>query len=103
MFEADGSIAAISTPGAWDYGATGRLVSCIEAKLVDVLELGYFVTNNPPRREVLLRGPSITSGYLNREEGTAELFDENGWLKTGDIGEFDKRGYSIARRISSRL
>jgi long-chain acyl-CoA synthetase len=85
-------MAAISTPGAWDWGATGPLVSCIEAKLVDVPELGYFVTNKPPQGEVLLRGPSITSGYLNREEETAELLDENGWMKTGDIGEFDKRG-----------
>jgi long-chain acyl-CoA synthetase len=39
-----------------------------------------------------LRGPSITSGYLNRDEETAALFDDEGWLKTGDIGQFDERG-----------
>jgi long-chain acyl-CoA synthetase len=64
----------------------------MEAKLVDVPELGYFVSNDPPQGEVLLRGPSVTAGYLNREDETAELFDDNGWMKTGDIGEFNKRG-----------
>jgi long-chain acyl-CoA synthetase len=66
--------------------------TCIEAKLVDVPELGYFTSNNPPQGEVWLRGPCITSGYLNRDEETAELFGKDGWLKTGDIGEFSERG-----------
>jgi long-chain acyl-CoA synthetase len=50
------------------------------------------VDNDPPQGEVWLRGPSMTAGYLDRDEETAALFDPNGWLKTGDIGEFDKHG-----------
>lgn len=83
---------ALSNPATWEYGYTGGMETCVECKLVDVPELGYYVTNDPPQGEVLLRGPSITSGYLNRPEETAALFDENGWMKTGDIGQFDKRG-----------
>jgi|SRR5438046_7605867 len=83
---------ALSNPGSWEYGYTGGMETSVEAKLVNVPELWYFVSNDPPQGEVFLRGPSITSGYLNREAETAALFDENGWLKTGDIGEFDHRG-----------
>ena len=83
---------ALSNPASWKYGYTGALETCVEAKLVDVPELGYFVDNDPPQGEVWLRGPSMTSGYLDRDEETAALLDPNGWLKTGDIGEFDKHG-----------
>jgi long-chain acyl-CoA synthetase len=88
----DGRMGALSNPETWKYGYTGALETCVEAKLVDVPELGYFVDNDPSQGEVWLRGPSVTSGYLDRDEETAALFDPNGWLKTGDIGEFDKHG-----------
>lgn len=83
---------ALSNPATWQYGYTGGMETCVEAKLLDVPDLGYFTGNKPSQGEVLLRGPSITSGYLNRDEETAALFDADGWLKTGDIGQFDERG-----------
>jgi len=83
---------ALSTPASWVVGATGPLETCVEAKLVDVPELGYFASNKPPQGEVWLRGPSMTAGYLNRDAETAALFDKEGWLKTGDIGEFNDGG-----------
>ena len=43
--------------------------------------------------EVLCRGGIVFKGYLNDPERTAETLDENGWLHTGDIGEFDEDGY----------
>jgi long-subunit acyl-CoA synthetase (AMP-forming) len=43
--------------------------------------------------EVLIRGPFITTGYRNQPEKTRETIDDEGWLHTGDIGEFDEDGY----------
>jgi long-subunit acyl-CoA synthetase (AMP-forming) len=43
--------------------------------------------------EVLIRGPVITPGYRNQPEKTDEAIDSEGWLYTGDVGEFDEDGY----------
>jgi long-chain acyl-CoA synthetase len=43
--------------------------------------------------EVLIRSDVVMSGYRNLPEKTAESFTEDGFLRTGDIGEFDEAGY----------
>ena len=42
--------------------------------------------------EVLCRGGMVSRGYLDDPERTAETFDSEGWLHTGDIGQFDPDG-----------
>ena len=55
-------------------------------KLVDVPELGYFTTDRPhPRGELCLKATSLIPGYYKNPELTAEIFDEDGFYKTGDI------------------
>ncbi|CAM4426293.1 Linear gramicidin synthase subunit D [Mycobacterium basiliense] len=63
-----------------------RRPSVIDYKLVDVPELGYFVTDQPhPRGELLVKTQSLFPGYYHRPETTAEVFDPEGFYRTGDI------------------
>lgn len=50
--------------------------------------------------EVQLRGPHVMAGYHNLPDATTEAFTEDGWLRTGDKGEFDADGYL---RITGRI
>ncbi|MCG7611484.1 MULTISPECIES: carboxylic acid reductase [Mycobacterium] len=58
----------------------------IDYKLVDVPDLGYFRTDQPhPRGELLVKSEQMFPGYYKRPEITAEMFDEDGYYRTGDI------------------
>jgi long-subunit acyl-CoA synthetase (AMP-forming) len=43
--------------------------------------------------EVMVKGPIVMKGYRNLPDKTAETFTDDGYLLTGDIGEFDEDGY----------
>ena len=62
------------------FGSVGCLVE--ETKL-KVLEDG----------ELLFKGPQIFSEYYKNKELTKEVFDEDGWFLSGDIGHLDEDGY----------
>jgi fatty acid CoA ligase FadD9 len=58
----------------------------IDYKLVDVPELGYLTTDRPhPRGELHLKASNIIPGYYKHPELTAQIFDDDGFYKTGDI------------------
>lgn len=53
--------------------------------------------------EILVKGPNITSGYWQDEHHTNELFDEEGYLKTGDLGYLDKENYLYLKGRAKNL
>ncbi len=58
----------------------------IDYKLVDVPELGYFLTDTPhPRGELLVKTQTTMPGYYKRPDVTAEVFDPDGYYRTGDV------------------
>ena len=58
----------------------------IDYKLVDVPELGYFLTDQPhPRGELLVKTESLIPGYFKRPDVTAAMLDDDGYYKTGDV------------------
>ena len=43
--------------------------------------------------EVVINSPSVMQGYYKNPEATAEVFTEDGWFRTGDVGYMDRDGY----------
>lgn len=74
----------------FEYGVVGTLLGLITAKLIDVPEAGYFAKNN--QGEVLLKGGLIMREYYKNPEETKAAFSEDGWFKTGDIGQWMPNG-----------
>ena len=53
--------------------------------------------------EIRVKGPNVTPGYYKDEEHTKELFDENGYLKTGDLGYKDSENYVYLKGRAKNL
>ncbi|HYN40393.1 MAG TPA: AMP-binding protein [Thermoanaerobaculia bacterium] len=73
-------------------------------RVVDGMELA--VDSDDPSRtagEVKVRGPHVMAGYYKSPEATREVLDENGWLKTGDLGLLDADGFLTLRGRSKTM
>lgn len=92
------------------YGATesgtvtidNRISGMVTAyKLLDLPELGYRTSDAPyPRGELYVKSPRLIAGYYKHPELTAQLFDSEGFLKTGDIVE--ERGPGVLAWIDRK-
>ncbi|KAJ3082478.1 long-chain fatty acid-CoA ligase [Quaeritorhiza haematococci] len=93
MTETCGLIAICSVDQVGVLGEVGPPGAATEVKLVDVPDTNYSVKNKPyPQGEVWVRGGSVTSGYYKQPQVTAETLTSDGWLMTGDIGEWHPDG-----------
>ncbi|KIJ61721.1 hypothetical protein HYDPIDRAFT_176879 [Hydnomerulius pinastri MD-312] len=88
------AMCAVLPPELMQYGSVGLPVPCIEIKLIDVAEAGYKATGNPPQGEVCIRGPAVTKGYYKRPDlnNDEAIFTKDGWLRTGDVGQWNPDG-----------
>jgi long-chain acyl-CoA synthetase len=82
----------LGSPLAYFPDGVGSVSAGIEVKLRSIPDLNYSVTHNPPQGEILMRGPAMTKEYFLDPEETKRAWTEDGWFKSGDIGEFQANG-----------
>jgi long-chain acyl-CoA synthetase len=76
----------VTTPGArWHSGYVGFPIPGVSIR-VDC------------DQEILVKGPNVMQGYLDDEDATSRVLDEDGWFHTGDLGEFTRDGLRIFGR-----
>jgi long-chain acyl-CoA synthetase len=77
----------VAYPNLDDFvpGTVGSIIPDMEYKLVDTDETGA--------GELCVKGPNVMLGYYKNKEATAEIIDADGFLHTGDLVRFDKKGH----------
>lgn len=75
-----------AAPSQVCLGSTGPQAPGVQLRLENI---------NPDTRqgEVVALTPSVMLGYFKNPEATKEVFTDDGWFRTGDLGEFDKDGW----------
>lgn len=77
-------------------GTSGKIMDCIEAKLLN--------ENSSGEGELLFRGRNIFLGYLNDPTETRKAIDDEGFLHSGDLGKIDKDGFiTITGRVKDLI
>lgn len=74
-------------------GHVGGPFTCCYFKTEDIEDMEYASIDKPyPRGELCIKGPVVFQGYYKNDEKNKEVFDEEGWLHTGDVVEVWENG-----------
>lgn len=84
---------ALGSPLQFGGDGLGAPPSAVEIKLVAIPDLGYDTDGKNPQGEIWIRGTPVTREYFQNPEETAKAITEDGWFKTGDIGEWTDVGH----------
>lgn len=82
--------ACINPPGLDFNGSIGLPISSTEITIKD--DAGMDVPTGAIG-EICVRGPQVMKGYWNRPDETAKVMLPQGWLRTGDVGHIDEKGF----------
>jgi long-chain acyl-CoA synthetase len=99
-------LVAGTAPYRFKFRSAGRPLAGVEVRLAhfDGDQQEARDENARACGEIQVRGPNVMLGYYHNERKTREAFTEDGWLKTGDLGCFDRKGYLYIRgRIKNMI
>ena len=77
----------------WDefvLGSSGKILDIMEARI-------YKENPEAETGEIQVRGENVMVGYYKNQEATQEVFTQDGWLRTGDLGSMDSNGNIFIR------
>ncbi|TGZ75196.1 hypothetical protein CRM22_000511 [Opisthorchis felineus] len=86
-----GGLATVSLPLDSTGGHAGSVAPEVYVKLIDVPSMG-FVVRRDAVGEICVKSPAATPGYFKDEEQTRGLFDQDGFVRMGDIGRWTECG-----------
>lgn len=89
LTEAGPSVASTLMSTDAPAGSVGLPLPGVELRLVD--EASQPVVTGDVG-EIRVKGPNVFAGYFNDPQATRAAFDDEGWLRTGDVGTFDEDG-----------
>ncbi len=72
--------ATVNTPENMKIGTVGQPLPGVEIRIAE-------------DGEVLIRGDNVLRGYFNNEQATRDAITEDGWFRSGDLGEIDNQGF----------
>lgn len=72
-------------------GSAGQTIAGTSCRIVDI-DTGEDADIGD-KGEIWVKGPQVMKGYLNNPDATAQMINKDGWLKTGDVGYFDRNEY----------
>ncbi len=84
-------VSHITPAGQFKPGSVGVTAPNTEMRIVDPLTGDDLDVGADG--EIWVRGPQVMKGYLNNEQATSLTIDDEGWLRTGDIGHVDDDGH----------